>query len=107
MKSFFKIFKILTPKQMRYTVGLIVLMFVCAAMEAVGIGLLYPLIAVIGKPELVENRERLHNLLISMGITTHRDLIISFSLFIVVFYIFKKIFCTVFFMLLAKFFCKF
>lgn len=95
MKSFFKIFKILTPKQMRYTVGLIVLMFVCAAMEAVGIGLLYPLIAVIGKPELVENRVRLHNLLISIGITTHRDLIISFSLFIVVFYIFKNTLCLI------------
>ena len=44
MKSFFKIFKILTPKQLRICFALIILMFVIAVFEAFGIGLLYPLI---------------------------------------------------------------
>ncbi|MBQ5998241.1 MAG: ABC transporter ATP-binding protein [Treponema sp.] len=93
MKSFFKIFKILTPKQMRYACGLVILMFICAAMEAVGIGLLYPLIAVIGKPEVVENREKVKILIQTLGITSHKQLILSFSLFIVVFYVFKNTLC--------------
>ena len=93
MKSFFKIFQILTPKQMRYAFGLVILMFICAAMEAVGIGLLYPLIAVIGKPEIIENREKVKLLVQALGITSHKQLILSFSLFIVVFYVFKNTLC--------------
>lgn len=93
MKSFFKIFQILTPKQMRYALGLVILMFICAAMEAVGIGLLYPLIAVIGKPEIIENREKVKLLVQALGITSHKQLILSFSLFIVVFYVFKNTLC--------------
>ena len=68
MKSFFKIFTILTPKQMRFAAGLIVLMLVCAFMEAVGIGLLYPLIAVINSPAVVEKVPKLSLLLEKLGI---------------------------------------
>ena len=70
MKSFFKIFTILTPKQMRFAAGLIVLMLVCAFMEAVGIGLLYPLIAVINSPAVVEKVPKLSLLLEKLGIKT-------------------------------------
>jgi len=78
---------------MRYALGLVILMFICAAMEAVGIGLLYPLIAVIGKPEIIENREKVKLLVQALGITSHKQLILSFSLFIVVFYVFKNTLC--------------
>lgn len=90
MKSFFKIFTILTPKQMRFAAGLIVLMLVCAFMEAVGIGLLYPLIAVINSPAVVEKVPKLSFLLEKLGIKTHRDLILYFSVLIVIFYIIKN-----------------
>lgn len=90
MKSFFKIFTILTPKQMRFAAGLIVLMLVCAFMEAVGIGLLYPLIAVINSPAVVEKVPKLSLLLEKLGIKTHRDLILYFSVLIVIFYIIKN-----------------
>lgn len=90
MKSFFKIFTILTPKQMRFAAGLIVLMVICAFMEAVGIGLLYPLITVINNPAIAEKNQKVSFLLSKLGITTHRDLVLYFSLGIVLFYVVKN-----------------
>lgn len=90
MKSFFKIFKILTPKQMRYCGLLIALMFVCAFMEALGIGLVYPLIKIISEPEFVTNHQKLKPLFDFLGITTHRQLILFASFSLVAFYIFKN-----------------
>lgn len=65
-------------------------MVVCAFMEAVGIGLLYPLIAVINSPVIVERVPKLGYLLSKLGITTHRDLVLYFSLGIVLFYVVKN-----------------
>lgn len=95
MKSFFKIFKILTPKQMRFATGLIILMLICAAMEAVGIGLLYPLIAVINNAEIVNRFPQAKPVIDFLGITTHKQLILDFALGIVVFYVIKNAFILI------------
>lgn len=90
MKSFFKIFKILTPKQMRFAALLIVLMVFCAAMEAIGIGVLYPLIAVINNENILEQYPKAKPIVDFLGITSHKQLILDFSLGIVIFYIIKN-----------------
>ncbi|MCR5495087.1 MAG: ABC transporter ATP-binding protein/permease [Treponema sp.] len=90
MKSFFKIFKILTPKQMRFAALLIVLMVFCAAMEAIGIGVLYPLIAIINNENILEQYPKAKPIVDFLGITSHKQLILDFSLGIVIFYIIKN-----------------
>lgn len=90
MKSFFKIFKILTPKQLRICFALIFLMLVIAVFEAFGIGLLYPLITIIGDPAYLEKHAEIAKIISYLGITTHKSLVIFLSLGLVFFYIFKN-----------------
>ena len=90
MKSFLKIFKILTPKQLRICFTLIILMFVIAVFEAFGIGLLYPLITIIGDPAYLEGHAEIAKIISFFGITTHKSLVIFLSLGLVFFYIFKN-----------------
>lgn len=90
MKSFLKIFKILTPKQLRICFALIILMFVIAVFEAFGIGLLYPLITIIGDPAYLEKHAEIAKIISYLGITTHKSLVIFLSLGLVFFYIFKN-----------------
>ena len=90
MKSFLKIFKILTPKQLRICFALIILMFVIAVFEAFGIGLLYPLITIIGDLAYLENHAEIAKIISYLGITTHKSLVIFLSLGLVFFYIFKN-----------------
>lgn len=90
MNSFLKIFKILTPKQMRFCVLLIVLMFIVSLLEAFGIGLLYPLINIIGNPDWLEKHQRISKTLLHIGIDSHRKLIIFSSISLFLFYFFKN-----------------
>lgn len=90
MKSFLKIFKILTPKQLRICFALIFLMLVIAVFEAFGIGLLYPLITIIGDPAYLEKHAEIAKIISYLGITTHKSLVIFLSLGLVFFYIFKN-----------------
>lgn len=90
MKNFFKIFKILTPKQMRICSLIIVLMFIVSVMEAFGIGLLYPLIAIIGDPQFLENHENIAKIVGNIGVDNHRKLICFSSLMLLAFYILKN-----------------
>ncbi len=90
MKSFFKIFKILTPKQMRFAACLIALMCLVAILEALGVGLLYPLINIISEPEFLNVHHRVARFVAFFGITTHRQLIFSCAIALIVFYIIKN-----------------
>ncbi len=90
MKNFFKIFKILTPKQMRICSLIIVLMFIVSVMEAFGIGLLYPLISIIGDPHFLEKHENIAKIVGIIGVDNHRKLICFSSLMLLAFYILKN-----------------
>ena len=90
MKNFFKIFKILTHRQMHICALLIVLMFVVAVLEAFGIALLYPLITIIGNPGWLLEHERIAGVLNVFGINSHRKLIFFASVSLLVFYVLKN-----------------
>ena len=76
---------------MRICIALIVLMFVIAIFEAFGIGLIYPVITIIGEPEYLQNHEKISKILSIFGITTHKKLVIFSVLSLLAFYIFKNI----------------
>lgn len=93
--NYLKIFRILSPKQKRTCFGLVIMMFFGAVMETAGIGLLYPLISIIGDPESinkVENYPLIQKILISFGINTHIRFIVFASLLLLIFYIVKNVF---------------
>lgn len=91
MKSFLKIFSILTKKQMRICSVLIFLMLVIAVFEAFGIGLLYPLITIIGDTDWLEHHNRAREIFSFFRIDNHRKLVFAASLSLLIFYIFKNI----------------
>ena len=91
MKSFLKIFKILTPKQMRMCSILICFMFIGAAFEAVGIGALYPLISIIGRADWLEAHKNIANVVSRIGIKTHPQFIILCAFLLIVFYCIKNL----------------
>ncbi len=90
MKSFFKIFTILTPKQMRICFALVVMMFFIAIFEALGVGLIYPLINIIGDPDYLNSETIIAKIALFLGIRTHKTLIIFASLSLLLFYILKN-----------------
>lgn len=90
MKSYLRIFTILTRKQMTICSFLILLMLLIAVFEAFGIGLLYPLINIIGNPEWINKYEFATDFLQRIGINTHRKLIFFSSTSLLLFYIIKN-----------------
>lgn len=90
MRSFLKVFKVLTPKQMRICWALIIMMVFIAAFEAVGIGLLYPLITIIGDAEFLEHHQKIAEIVGIFGIRTHRALIFFASISLFIFYVLKN-----------------
>ena len=86
-----KIFALLTPKQMRICILLIILMFFIAIFEALGIGLIYPLITMMGDPNYLENGSFISKMAMFFGIHTHKALVIIATGSILLFYILKNL----------------
>lgn len=91
MKKFFRVFTILTRKQMMLCSFIIFLMALCAMMEAFGIGLVYPLIRIIGNPNFLDDHKKIEKIMLFFGVNTHRRLIFVSSLCLLCFYIFKNL----------------
>ena len=90
MKSFLRIFTVLTRKQMIICSFIIFLMVLCAIMEAVGIGLVYPLIQIIGNPNFLDEHKKVARIAAFFSVTNHRRLIFASSICLLLFYIFKN-----------------
>ena len=90
MKSILKIFKIFTPKQLRYC-GLIVLaMLVGAMLEAVGIGAILPLVSIMGQPDFLERHQEIAQVLAAFGITDHITFIVVSAAGLIFVYLLKN-----------------
>lgn len=95
LNNYIKIFKILTSKQKRTCLGLVIMMFIGAVMETAGIGLLYPLISIIGNPESINKVGKyqfIKKILFSFGVNNHIRFIVFSSLLLLFFYIIKNVF---------------
>lgn len=92
MKLFLKIFSIFTPKELRYCAFLVAVMMVGAVLEAVGIGAILPLISLMGQPDFLAQHAEIADYAAKVGITTHTELIIGLSLFLILLYILKNLY---------------
>ncbi len=92
MKSFLKIFEILSSKQKKYSIFLILCMIIGGLLEAIGIGAIYPLIDIIGKPNYLTTHEKIRKITDIFGITTHTHLIIFCTIALIFIYIIKNAF---------------
>lgn len=90
MKTFFKIFTILTTKQKRYSICLAFAMLIGGALEAVGIGAILPLISIMGQPDWLARHGEIALLMRSLGINTHVEFIILCSAGLICLYLMKN-----------------
>ncbi|MBE6097683.1 MAG: ABC transporter ATP-binding protein [Schwartzia succinivorans] len=92
MKSFFKIFTILTKKQKRYCIFLTFAMVIGGALEAIGIGAILPLISIMGQPDWLDRHPNVAQMAASFGIMTYTQLIVLCSLGLIILYFFKNVY---------------
>lgn len=95
LNNYIKIFKILDSKQKRTCFCLVLMMFFGAVMETAGIGLLYPLISIIGDSDSINKvakYEIIQKTLYALGITNHIRFIVFSSLILLIFYIIKNVY---------------
>lgn len=90
MKSFFKIFSILTKKQKNYCTGLIFAMILGGCLEAVGIGAILPLISIMGQPDWLDRHARIANVVSNVGVKSHVQFIILCAICLMTFYLIKN-----------------
>lgn len=92
MRELFKIFGILPKEQYPQCVGMIIAMLLGAALEAVGIGVVLPLISLLSDPDVLVQYPRVAELVHAGGVKTHTDLIITASVLIIVLYFLKNVY---------------
>jgi len=90
VKSFLKIFTILTAVQKRYCVFLALCMLIGGAFEAVGIGAILPLISIMGQPDWLERHVEIAQFVSNMGVTNHVQFIILCSIGLIILYLIKN-----------------
>lgn len=92
MKSFLKIFTIFTASERRRCAFIIAAMVAGAMMEAVGIGAILPLIALMGQPDFWDRHAAIQPYAAWLGLHDHRDLIVVGALALIVVYGVKNLY---------------
>lgn len=86
----FKVFQILSRKKQRQCVCIVLSMVVGAALEAVGIGAILPLISLMGEPDFLLQHPKIAAPLAKLGIYTNTDFIIAAAIGLILFYLLKN-----------------
>lgn len=92
LRSFFKVFTVLTPLQMRQCVVLFLFVLIGSVLEAVGIGAIMPLLKVMGQPDILDTHLWLHTWAQRIGIATHAQLVVIMAALLILFYLAKNLF---------------
>lgn len=92
MDLIFKIFSILSLKQLRKCVIIIAAMIIGAILEAIGIGAILPLISIMGKPDFFKVYPNIARYAGIFGVTTYIQFIIASTFLLLALYIIKNIY---------------
>lgn len=103
MKSLFKIFKILTPNQLRNSFFVVFLMIIGAVLESTGISLILPLIDLMGNSDYLSQHPQLEKITTAYGITSHREVVIVLTFLLLFFFILKNIYIGIQYKLQIRF----
>ncbi len=92
MQSLIRIFSILPRREYANCVVIFVSMLWGALMEAVGVGLIFPLISMIGNPDYLYRHPQLIEILLAFGVEGYKPIVISATAFLLVIYVLKNIY---------------
>lgn len=88
----FKVFDIFTTKEKMICAFIVVMMLIGALLEALGIGAIMPLLAVMSDENYLQKHPDIANVAYSLGITTHRDFIMASTIMLILIYIIKNLY---------------
>lgn len=94
MNSIFKLFSILTIKQKKQCAFIIFIMIIGAILEAFGIGLILPLLTVIGDENIFVKYPIVKKYADMFHITSHTSLIVAVSFCLIIVFFIKNIYIT-------------
>lgn len=92
MRELFKVFRILPKEQYFQCVGIIIAMLIGAALEAVGIGVVLPLISLLSDADFLVQYPCVAEIISACGIKKHADLIVAASVLIILLYFLKNVY---------------
>ena len=90
MKAILKVFSILPRADYLPCIGIIIAMMIGAALEAVGIGAILPLISIMGDSEFLSDHPSIAAAAKSFGINTHAELIVFLNTALIAVYLLKN-----------------
>lgn len=88
----FKVFDIFTTKEKMICAFIVVMMLIGALLEALGIGAIMPLLAVMSDENYLQKHPDIANVAYSLGITSHRDFIMASTIMLIFIYIIKNLY---------------
>ena len=88
----FKVFDIFTTKEKMICAFIVVMMLIGALLEALGIGAIMPLLALMSDENYLQKHPDIANVAYSLGITTHRDFIMASTVMLILIYIIKNLY---------------
>ena len=92
MMFLFKVFDIFTTKEKMICAFIVVMMLIGALLEALGIGAIMPLLALMSDENYLQKHPDIANVAYSFGITTHRDFIMASTIMLILIYLIKNLY---------------
>lgn len=92
MEFFRRLWGVLPPNQYKSAILIVMSAVVGAALEAVSIGAILPLISALGNPEFLSEHETIRQIAFMVGIHNHLGFIVGSALFLLGFYWIKNIY---------------
>lgn len=92
MKALLKYFSILAPSDIWRCKVLGFMMFFGGLLETVGIGAILPLLSIMGEPDYLEKHAEIAQKASSLGVSTHKQLIVAAACSLLVLYILKNVY---------------
>lgn len=87
-----KVLSILSTKERKECIVLVIMMIMGAIMETVGIGVIMPLIAMMGNENFLLKYPLLQELYQNVGANSHSEVIVTTTVALIIFYLFKNAF---------------
>ena len=94
MRDIFKFFSIFTYRQKREFLLVFVIMIVGAALESTGIAAMMPLISLLDAPDYLALHPSVAAYATKIGVHTHEDLVVLFTILLVIFFVLKNVYIT-------------
>lgn len=94
MLALFKVFNIFSVQDRLKCLGIILLMLIGAGLEALGVGAVMPVLALMSDETYLQKHQDIVSIASIYGIDTHTDFIIASALALIIVYIVKNVFLT-------------